>query len=716
MRMEKQNPLIQKAARKALAGFLAINLLAAPLMAGLPGRALGAESIGIYVNGQLLETDTPAYLSGGRTLIPIRVLMENLGAQVEWDGTSRTIKVMKSDGGSITLWADNRLVCYDMAGVKSYDVCDVAPAITDGRTYVPLRLVGNALGLSVEWDSVNRRVTVDSAAAAEKSSFFDLAIATVAEGQTITGSTSLSVSGTMPSGAAQIKYLLLDPATGEGKIVARSTDVTSAATWVPGVEQQGPYVLAASVCDSKGEFLAGAVRSVNMAVTPAVTLNGVTEGQTISGAADLSAGLNFTAAGIIYEFINSADGSSSRTGILDPQGIYSYNPTVNANGSYALRVVALDAAGNEYYSPSVGITINVTAVPATPTLNLKSFTAANVGIVPVTLSISRNFDVTTTQYWAKNTATGAAVMLAEKPWGDYSWFPGPDMAGTWEVYVIVKDTAGKSYTSNSRTATVPSTSSIILSGVGPKQVITGEVSVSSVANVPVTSVYYEISNAANGTSAVMGSAADTTTAVVWMPSEVNQGDRYLQAIATTADGQTIKSEKIQVKIYLGQLYGAQPITEKSNFIDYVTPMALEVQKENGMSAALQVAQAILETGWGQKVPVDKYTGLFSNNLFGVKGTGNAGSVTSTTSEEYYGTLYKIDAAFRAYKTVQDSWNDHTSVLYKDRYAPYREVMFNSTWGAYALKRCGYATDSGYPGKLIKLINDYGLDKLDIQKL
>ena len=109
--------------------------------------------------------------------------------------------------------------------------------------------------------------------------------------------------------------------------MARSTDVTSAATWVPGVEQQGPYVLAASVCDSKGEFLAGAVRSVNMAVTPAVTLNGVTEGQTITGAADLSAGLNFTAAGIIYEFINSADGSSSRTGILDPQGIYSYNPT-----------------------------------------------------------------------------------------------------------------------------------------------------------------------------------------------------------------------------------------------------------------------------------------------------------------------------------------------------------------------------------------------------
>ncbi len=699
-----------------MAGFLAIGLLTAPFLNTFPGGALAADDIGIYVNGQLLETDTPPYLSEGRTLIPIRMVMQNLGAQVEWDGTSRTIKVMKTDGSSITLWADNRLVCYETAGVKTYDVCDVAPAITSGRTYVPLRLVGNALGLGVEWDGKTRRVAVDSSVTAAKSSFYDLQISTVAEGQTVSDSISLSVTGTLPAGAAQIKYLLLDPATGQGKMVARTTDLKGAATWVPALEEQGGRILAAAVCDAKGEFLVGAVRSVNVMMNPQVTLKGVAEGQTITGVTELSTGLNFTASGIVYEFINSADGTSSRTGQADPQGVYSYSPTVNANGSYALRAVALDGAGSEYYSPSVNITINVTPVPVTPTLSLKSFTAANVGIVPVTLSISRNFDVTTTQYWARNTATGQEIMLAEKPWGDYSWFPGPDMAGTWELYVIVKDTAGKSYTSNTRTATVPSVPGIILSGVGPKQVITGEVSVGSVANVPVTSVYYEISNAANGSSAVIGTAADTSTAVAWTPAAVNQGDRYLQAVATTADGQTIKSEKIQVKIYLGQLYSAQPITEKDNFINYVTPLALATQKENGMSAALQIAQAILETGWGQKVPVDKYTGLLSNNLFGVKGSGNAGSVTSTTSEEYYGTLYKIDAAFRAYQTVEDSWADHTSVLYKDRYAPYREVMYNSTWGAYALKRCGYATDSGYPGKLIKIIKDYGLDKLDIQTL
>ena len=43
-------------------------------------------------------------------------------------------------------------------------------------------------------------------------------------------------------------------------------------------------------------------------------------------------------------------------------------------------------------------------------------------------------------------------------------------------------------------------------------------------------------------------------------------------------------------------------------------------------------------------------------------------------------------------------------------------MHNSTQGAYALRRCGYATDSGYPGKLINIIERYGLDKLDKQKI
>ncbi|MCL2497635.1 MAG: glucosaminidase domain-containing protein, partial [Symbiobacteriaceae bacterium] len=158
-------------------------------------------------------------------------------------------------------------------------------------------------------------------------------------------------------------------------------------------------------------------------------------------------------------------------------------------------------------------------------------------------------------------------------------------------------------------------------------------------------------------------------------------------------------------------------TSKEGFMSLITPLALQSQKQTGMSAALQVAQAILETGWGQSLPVDRYTGQFSYNLFGIKGRGSAGSVISSTLEEYYGTMYRIDDYFRAYSSVQESWADHKNLLLlADRYQPFRDVMFNSTSGAYALRRCGYATASNYPDALIAIIEEYDLDFLDWQPI
>jgi flagellum-specific peptidoglycan hydrolase FlgJ len=146
-------------------------------------------------------------------------------------------------------------------------------------------------------------------------------------------------------------------------------------------------------------------------------------------------------------------------------------------------------------------------------------------------------------------------------------------------------------------------------------------------------------------------------------------------------------------------------------------MAVESREKTGMSAALQTAQAILETGWGQSTPVDKYTGQISKNLFGIKGSGPAGSVTSNTWEEYNGVSYRIDAEFRAYNDPQESWADHKDLLLtRDRYSPFREVMHDSTQGAWALRRCGYATDSKYPLKLIDIIKRYGLEALDNAKI
>ena len=63
--------------------------------------------------------------------------------------------------------------------------------------------------------------------------------------------------------------------------------------------------------------------------------------------------------------------------------------------------------------------------------------------------------------------------------------------------------------------------------------------------------------------------------------------------------------------------------------------------------------------------------------------------------------------------MSESWADHNKLLMNaSRYEPYRMVMYDSSLGAWALKRCGYATDSKYPVKLINLIEQYDLQELD----
>ncbi len=705
---------------KITAGLLALFIGVGPILTAAPKEAAAAgdiQPVPLFINGQKLQTDDQALLTQGRTLVPIRVLMESLGAQVAWEPEQRTVTVTKDTGASVKLWIDNRLVAYD--GGAAYDVCDVAPRIISDRTYVPLRLVGNALGIQVAWDNDNRRVLVDTAAVAEKSRFFDISINGVTAGGTVTDSVPLSLNygGAVPQGAAQVRYLFLDPLTGTGKITARSADAGGTALWVPDLEERGLGILAAAVVDNAGNFLAGAAVNVNLAVEPRVTLQGLSQGQSMTGGITMSTGVNFKATAVEYEFSVLSDGTSSRSAKQDPVLSYTHNPPAGQTGSIMVRTIALDAAGNEYASAPVEIQANVPPADTTPKVTLKSFKGENVGKIPVTLSISRNFDVTNTQYWARNTAGGQTVLLAEKPWGDHSWFPGPDMAGSWDVYVVVTATNGQTYTSNSQTVTVPAQPGIILKGVGPGQVITGEIKLSSMANVPLQEVAYIVSNPFNGSQKTLGTAATAAEEIAWTPETVNEGERKLQAIGKLADGSTVTSEMVTVKIYLGQIYGPQPVVVKDQFINTVTPMALATQKQNGMSAALQVAQAILETGWGQSVPVDKYTGLFSNNLFGIKGSSTAGSVVSNTWEEYYGTTYRIDANFRAYRNIQESWDDHNDLLLRmERYQPYRDVMHHSSSGAYALKRCGYATDSGYPEKLVNIIKQYGLDKLDEQKL
>ena len=147
---------------------------------------------------------------------------------------------------------------------------------------------------------------------------------------------------------------------------------------------------------------------------------------------------------------------------------------------------------------------------------------------------------------------------------------------------------------------------------------------------------------------------------------------------------------------------------KEDFVAAVFAAAKEVEKKTGIPAAIITAQAILESNYGKSVPVDKKTGQYSYNLFGIKGEGPAGSVTVTTTEYVNGKKIKIEDRFRAYNNFEESIKDHSEFLRNNK--RYQELFKTSDpikW-AEGLQKAGYATDPEYSKKLINIMTTWKL--------
>jgi flagellum-specific peptidoglycan hydrolase FlgJ len=82
---------------------------------------------------------------------------------------------------------------------------------------------------------------------------------------------------------------------------------------------------------------------------------------------------------------------------------------------------------------------------------------------------------------------------------------------------------------------------------------------------------------------------------------------------------------------------------EAEFISKISPFAVASMRNSKVAASLTIAQAALESGWGSSGLTVK-----ANNLFGIKGSGPAGSITMLTTEYVNGKAMKIQASFRAY--------------------------------------------------------------------
>lgn len=667
----------------------------------LSPSTFAANPIRLVIDGKDFTQNAAPVIQNDRTLVPIRIITEQLGGEVEWNNAERSVKVVKGNT-TVILRIDSHLIEIQN-GEKTYTLVDVPPKIINERTFVPLRLVGNALGISVEWDNANRIVNVNSKKPAVVEPFFDVKL-NLNNGQAISGKTNIQISTGNVKNAAEIKYLLIDPKTSKGKIVARGTNLTSDYQYFPYISDNGEKVLVAAIYDSNGRFIAGDAKQVNVNIVPSVQLTGVSNNQVINNTVGLGVNTSFVPVYVKYEITNIDKNNTTTTAESDPFGPYNWSLNMEDSGNYAIKAIAFDENGKSYESQVVVVKAEIARK-----LSLTGIPSNKIIDRPISLLASRNFAVSETQYILRDSKNGFEEIIATIPYGSYSWFPEPDLAGMKEVFVRVKDSRGVYHDSEPISVNIPSTHKLILSGIGPNQVLTEAVKLKTISNVKLTSVNYVLINPKTGARTNIATNQNPSVEFTYTPTTA--GDYKIQVEGSYA-GKTIKGEEIPFKVYLGKTYGPTPVIAKDKFLGMASGLAVDSWKKTGMSAALQTAQSILETGWGQSVPTDKYTGKVSNNLFGIKGVGPNGSVISNTWEEYDGITFRIDAEFRAYKTVNESWGDHKEFLKKDRYQILREVMYDSTQGAWALRRAGYATDSQYPIKLMNLIKQYNLHELD----
>lgn len=111
------------------------------------------------VNGAKKEIDpgrgTAPVIVKGRTLLPIRALIETMGGSVDWDANARKVTI-KLKNTTIVLTIDKKQATVN-GKVKEMDV---APQIINGRTMVPLRFVTEQLGCQVDWNADTKTVTI----------------------------------------------------------------------------------------------------------------------------------------------------------------------------------------------------------------------------------------------------------------------------------------------------------------------------------------------------------------------------------------------------------------------------------------------------------------------------------------------------------------------------------------------------------------------------
>ena len=143
-----------------------------------------------------------------------------------------------------------------------------------------------------------------------------------------------------------------------------------------------------------------------------------------------------------------------------------------------------------------------------------------------------------------------------------------------------------------------------------------------------------------------------------------------------------------------------------DFVEQLLPLANKAAKELGGSANMLIAQAALETGWGQKI-VNKQPEQSTFNLFNIKADQRwqGEKATVSTLEYREGVAQREKAQFRSYDDFAQSFADFTGFIKESsRYQQAMENIKNPASFLHGIQQAGYATDPNYANKVMAILN------------
>lgn len=202
---------------------------------------------------------------------------------------------------------------------------------------------------------------------------------------------------------------------------------------------------------------------------------------------------------------------------------------------------------------------------------------------------------------------------------------------------------------------------------------------------------------------------------------IKEEDSYkIDKLANVLEKLNFTSKQIKrVHNYINDLkyYGLKPSrlnpdTKYMKFINSIKDSAIDNYENYNILPSITIAQAILESNWGESELSAKY-----NNLFGIKAHSSwKGDSVNIETSEYYDKV--IIDEFRAYKSKSESIKDHAKFLSEN--SRYKDVLNKHTYieQAQALQDSGYSTVSDkdgnltYKNLLIQIIQQYNLQLID----